>query len=334
MVSHPNRSQTIPRPAHHLQVAGRLYPNAWKIAERMRQDRGADLPHWPDWCYLPMAGWYAVVAHDSGSSTVPLKLIGNVARLAALGAWRITQGIYRFHPDTFEALSNTSMEGNLPCQVFTRLPEWCVYIETPAMFDFDNSRCYGFFVHLEHDARDSRMELRFLLDTEEMLVPFILHMGDWSVQEAVDRAMNESMRHTKSTGADTNVPDFTADIVQFLKHILPLVFYLCSKEPEYKTGATPTRPHPKRTKKGWKLFPASRPRYWHVGHETGEAIARARDRRRMTGRTGPEPHIRRAHWHGFWTGPREGERHLEVRWLPPIPVNVDLFEEGRKHAKS
>jgi hypothetical protein len=109
---------------------------------------------------------------------------------------------------------------------------------------------------------------------------------------------------------------------------LSLVIYLCSKEPEYKGGSSPSRPRPKRTKKGWRLFPASRPRVWAVGQDTGEAIARAhRQPSQQTGeRTRPEPHIRRAHWHGFWVGPRGGERRFEYKWLPPIPVNVDLYD--------
>lgn len=35
------------------------------------------------------------------------------------------------------------------------------------------------------------------------------------------------------------------------------------------------------------------------------------------------PLIRRAHWHHFWTGPRDGERKLILQWLPPIPVGAD-----------
>jgi hypothetical protein len=35
------------------------------------------------------------------------------------------------------------------------------------------------------------------------------------------------------------------------------------------------------------------------------------------------PHIRRAHWHTFRRGPRDGEQTRVIRWLPPIPVNVD-----------
>ena len=40
--------------------------------------------------------------------------------------------------------------------------------------------------------------------------------------------------------------------------------------------------------------------------------------------SGPRPHVRRAHWHSFWTGKvGSEERRLKPRWLPPIPVNLD-----------
>jgi hypothetical protein len=46
----------------HLAAAGKLYPDAWRQAEKFRADRGrAGLPAWPSWCYLPMAAWYAIV---------------------------------------------------------------------------------------------------------------------------------------------------------------------------------------------------------------------------------------------------------------------------------
>lgn len=38
---------------------------------------------------------------------------------------------------------------------------------------------------------------------------------------------------------------------------------------------------------------------------------------------GPKPHIRRTHWHGFWSGSMEGQQRFGLRWLPPIAVNVD-----------
>lgn len=40
------------------------------------------------------------------------------------------------------------------------------------------------------------------------------------------------------------------------------------------------------------------------------------------------PHMRRAHWHRFWTGPRSGERKLILKWLEPIFVNPDRGESA------
>ena len=37
----------------------------------------------------------------------------------------------------------------------------------------------------------------------------------------------------------------------------------------------------------------------------------------------PVAHMRRAHWHHYWTGPKTGERKLILKWLPPIPVNIE-----------
>ncbi len=38
------------------------------------------------------------------------------------------------------------------------------------------------------------------------------------------------------------------------------------------------------------------------------------------------PHIRSAHWHTYWFGPRSQPelRYRATRWLPPIGVNIDL----------
>ena len=43
-----------------------------------------------------------------------------------------------------------------------------------------------------------------------------------------------------------------------------------------------------------------------------------------TGRT-VRPHIRRAHWHHYWTGP--GRKSLEVRWIQPTLVLADGEQE-------
>jgi hypothetical protein len=78
------------RPRDHLLAAARLYPRAWTEFDRMRDGRSPSL-HWPDWCFLPIAGALAAAATDAGVDVSHLgrlypERVADAARLAALGA--------------------------------------------------------------------------------------------------------------------------------------------------------------------------------------------------------------------------------------------------------
>lgn len=41
-------------------------------------------------------------------------------------------------------------------------------------------------------------------------------------------------------------------------------------------------------------------------------------------RSSAKSYVRRAHWHHYWIGSeRRGDKRLELRWLPPIPVGKE-----------
>ena len=317
----------IPRPKQHLIAAGKFYPAAWRSADEFRAERGRSLPKWPAWCYLPMAGWYAIASE--GAPVLPPDRAGDVGRLAALGAWRVSQGIYRFDTDLLSGLCGTTLRREIPSEVLLRLPEWCVYIETPGM-QWLGCELYGFFAHLEWDTNTDRRELRLLIDSEDDLAPIPVHIGPWTVTEAVDRMYGEAANQARMAGE--HLPDTTQrmdqvqQIANDIQPLLALVLYLCSDEPDIvdreQPGSQPARPQPKKTKHGWRLFPPDKPRTWTVGAELGETIRRGRQERsdEHAERNSPRPHLRRAHWHGYWTGPRDGKRKFIYRWLPPIVV--------------
>ena len=314
---------TAPRPRQHLIAAGELYPGAWRTFDGFRTERGKSLPDWPGWCYVPMAAAYAVVS-GGGENRVPLQIIGDVSRLAALAAWRPTQGIYRFDDDLRRSLMATPLDGDLPCESLYRLPEWCVYCETPgAVLD---GPVYGFFAHLESDANSGREELRMLLDAQAGLIPIPIHLGTWSLQEAVARAIDVAKVHATAfgIGMPTGIQN---DITALVGPLLSLLLYLCADEAEVGDGVSrPSHPAPTRTKTGWRLFPPKEPRVWEVGARLGASLRQARsapvatDPDSQTSRARPHPHIRRAHWHTFLAGPGRTERR--IKWLPPLPVNV------------
>lgn len=272
-----------------------------------------------------MAGWLAIASDGASMDDTPklMQAAEDAYKLAAIGTWRYTQGIYRIDDDARAALSNTALHGEMPADVLLRLPQWCVYIETPGRA-WNGDTMYGFWAHLEHDVNNGRRELRMVLDTERALIPQILHLGNWTVTESITRSAAEAQIQAEQRGLPVP-PISDADIAQTstdIQPLLALVLYLCSDEPEIEDrewpGEVPGRPKPKRTKKGWRLFPPKKPRVWIVGAEIGEQL-REHNVSESSGRT-VRPHLRRAHWHGFWSGPKTGERKFRYKWLPPIIV--------------
>ena len=310
------------RPTDRLNEISKQYPSSWKQVDIFRKGKGDDLPDWPNWCFLPFAAWYAIV---SGGRQMPLEMAGDVAKLAALGTWRYTQGVYRFDADVYNSLIDTDFDREMPIEVLYRLKEWCVYIETPELAEI-----HGFFAHLEYDINTGKDELRLLIDSDQALVPIILHMGDWTVETAIEKSLGVSISNLfmiGSTHAAGEIKSQQEKIVEYnakiAKHCLSLLLYLCSDEPNIEpvAGEMPARTKPKKTKNGWKFFPPAKPKIWNVGREIGEQIRKWQKAPTGEDHASPKAHIRRAHWHGYWTGPRKEERKFIYKWVAPVFVN-------------
>lgn len=313
--------KTQDRLAKILNAATADYPGAWRLAESWRQDKGKGLPDWPDYCFFPMAGWYAAVCDELQTSSVSLPYIPDVSRLAALGAWRYTQSIYRINPALYQSLIETVPRGPLPVSLLMRLPEWCVYIETPGV-THRGDELHGFFAHMEWDVNRKQPELRLLLVKDNSLEPAPLHIGHWTITEAVDRMGSEARKNERLQDSGMRVPDdYTQTQAPELYPLISLLLYVCSDGVEYRASKPPENPQPKRTRRhGWKLFPAAHPRVWNLGDKIGETLEAAR-RESQSERKGPRPHIRRAHWHTFYAGPRDSDgRETRVKWIPPLLI--------------
>lgn len=328
MANHPSRPKNI-RPREHLRASGKLYPEAWEQVDMFRASKGKELPDWPDWCFLPMAAGYSIISRDSGLTRLPAHLIGDVARITALATWRVTQGIYRFDPALFPRIWETPVSGDVPVDVLYHLPEWCVYIETQ-----DQESMHGFWAHLEWDVNHQRPELRLLLDTESDLTPVPLHIPQNQtlaecIAQAVDQAKAQSLT-LGALGVDL-LPNASSLIKDLIEPCVSLLLYLCSQNAEVEGQGRPGNPRPKKTKKGWRLFPANQPRKWDVGARMGAALRRAYQQQEQNTDEGvgqsKRPHVRRAHWHTYWTGSGDDNKKAMLKWLPPILVNSVLGDD-------
>jgi hypothetical protein len=66
-----------------------------------------------------------------GRASLPLERAFDPMILAALCAWRMGKGVYRFDPDLLQELWETPVTGEIPGEILLHLPEWCVYLELP-----------------------------------------------------------------------------------------------------------------------------------------------------------------------------------------------------------
>ncbi len=342
----PGASLHTHRAREILAAVRNAYPDAWQLADHARARRGAGLPAWPDWCYLPLHAAYAIVS-GGGERRVPYERIHHVGIIGALAAWRITQGIYRYDPALYEAVRDTSLNGDLPVDPLYRLPEWCVYIETPDLLwpiASEERPIHGVWAHLDWGARDEgppHHELRLVLDTactpadaldpERGCIPIPIILGAGTIADAIERVIVSGTAQARAHGMQP--PDGISGaraIAPALWPLVSLVLYLCADDADIGDGTRrPENPRGKRTRRhGWRLFAADNTTTWDVGVRIGAALRRAYQAEETGRDSAPagrnvRPHMRRAHWHTFLAGPRSGDREHRIKWLPPIPVNID-----------
>ncbi len=339
-----------PRPLHWLRELGRRYPSAWKTLEEFRALRGSEPAlTWPNWVYVPVAGAYAVVS-QGGQLTATDPRVADISRVAALGAWRVTKGIYRFDPVLFDELWHSEYEGPITLEPLRHLPEWSIYVEVPELPIWQGKAVLrGFFAFLEYDMNHHNDELYLVWDLDEggkkELIGTVLHLHHQTLEEALRAAVDEGIETLQALapGDKPRIEEALGSPLEeaaerslqlnkeLAKRALSLVFYvIASRDVRPARPGQPDKPHrprPTKTRKGQVKIPAAPgPRYWDVGVRFGGLLRTAYAKAGAGQGTGSSkrPHVRRAHWHGYWVGPRSDpeKRRLELRWLPPILVGM------------
>lgn len=316
-----------------LNAVSRAYPRAWKQYDVMRATRDHAVQigvAWPNWCYAPALCAQSVIRDHLGINQLartldplPIEMGRHVAIINAFAAWRLTQGIYRFDAALYEALLNTPIEHDFPLEPFYRLPEWCVYIETPGpVFSHPSGapiRFHGFWASVLL-FEDHEHYLTLVVDNKNPNDAMTLDGGCTLIAFRI-RALGDA-------GDRFTLPPGEPWMVEGHRKLLSLVLYLCAEDADIAGDRAPCNPQPIKTKRGPRLFPAQSPTTWDVGVRLGAALRAAYRREQTESDATPtgrnvRPHVRRAHWHTFLAGPRDGERERRVRWLPPIAVKVE-----------
>ena len=236
-------SPTTHRARSILAAVARAYPSAWQDLDGFRALRGChDFMNWPDWCFVPVSGAYAVVS-GGGGQRVRFEQSGHVGLVAGLGAWRITQGVYRFDSTLYEALLATPITDEIPVDVLHHLPGWCVYIETLG-YTVYGVALHGFFAFMEVDAQSGTEELRLLLDmardpsdpfdpvrgVRSLPLPLVGRNVAASIRSLVLKGVEQAQQHGFAVSEADLAPLTSMD--REIAPLLSLLLYLCSATPD------------------------------------------------------------------------------------------------------
>jgi hypothetical protein len=140
---------------------------------------------------------------------------------------------------------------------------------------------------------------------------------------------------------NTNTSEIMLELTQFFgvmqARLGALLLYLVSDRADISPEGDSTEIRNRivaNERRGIHNFQASKVTPWEVGFRIGAEIRSFEERNQnpaeFPGTGCPmRPHVRRAHWHSFWTGPRDKpeERRKRIRWLPPTPVNVTSTDD-------
>jgi hypothetical protein len=356
--------ERVRRPVKLVTAFAQRYPGVWKHVDRLRANRDeiSKRFEWPPWCYLPWGGAKGIIALGGARDFGFLNMEG--AFLATLGSWRITKDIYIFDETVFKELWKTPIEGKLPIDVLHRLPAWCVYVAFPEprllrSSDHPGQEAYGFFAHMNHSGEGPALMMALDFGSVDRinadrigLAPYTLELREGSdllqcltAMDAKIRAKHPagyqfSERFVESLGSREECERvlLPQSVREVLEPLLSLAVYLCSTSAEIR-AQDPLRglrkSITKKTRRGGvRTFVSDAPQVWEVAFRIGATLRAAASAIGHGGDGGgthasPRPHIRRAHWHSFWTGPKATvgkpevpPRELIVKWIPPIAVAV------------
>lgn len=326
---------SVLKPKFILKNISRQWPQAWQQVKKFRSVKGKEVPDWPDWCYVPLSAGYAIYTQGGNYDSPIIDLKFSPAVITAAAAWRVSQGIYHFDADLYNSLIAQPLDDKLPCDALKRLPEWCVYIETYGA-RYCGMPFSGFWAHLEKDMNDNREELRLVLMMDDGdNIPVAIHIGDWTLEEGLQRMQAETEKNAKKY-----IPEVEFPKVNYFDDIAPLVqlvLYLCADNIDM--SKVPVHPNARVRMSGQVDVPREA-RTWNVGERIGAAIRKYQNENVQSEReyvpdslhARPRPHVRRAHWHHYWTGSRKSKQKLILKWLPPIPVGVDEEDEDKTPA--
>lgn len=319
-------------PMEAIQNINNKFPGIWNEIKKMEPYK--EKYNWPDWCYMPIA--MVITATFEHYRVMP-----QVGLIAALAGWRRYKSIFQFNTELADELKETKLDETIPIEAFDMMPYPYIFLQMQGI-------SYGALVCREYDLDHQWTEIRmYILDENGKLLGMpIIHLREGGTLrqafEDAERYTQENMKiWTGNKPSDEMINLANKFERELMRAFLPLVLYLCAGNAEIEEPFSVTR-EAKKVQLGEIREPkdkAGEVTIYPVGEEIGVRIReykenhhqRADDERKSatsTASSKKSPHVRRGHYHHYWTGSKtRGTRKLILRWTAPIIIHGNSEHE-------
>lgn len=210
--------------------------------------------------------------------------------------WQYTRSVYRFDPLIYQELIHQDLDV-FPESILDDFPEPSIFIETKN----DAQEQEGFFAQIDKQDNLYRLLLLFVSSKEEAFLTQLPICPYENLSELIKTLLH----------------DFQPDSAQMyyaeqkFKQALNLILYFGCNNVDFSGRKIPTYQKQFKPKKAITFYT--------MGKTIAKAIRGEQKKEKEQGKQ--IPHIRRAHYHHYWTGKRDGERNQIRRFVYPVFVN-------------
>ncbi|UFS99122.1 hypothetical protein [Nocardia huaxiensis] len=317
---------------------GRSNPAIAEILDRLRRGMTGGGLEGVRLVKTTLAEIEAVEGRDTATYTGVTVQTAEAARL-----WRRHRVVYRVHPGLAAGLIATDTQSEVPCEVFRRLPHPNPFIVFPVpllapiaqnhfgLTVVGQPMYVGMLITgvnefeqlcstTDPDVRQLCVALASTIHYEgqspghDETLLFIPLTGKFSVDGLIERNTEYE-----------SLGEFSGDDQRMVYNLaFSLLLYLCSDHRDARTH------QPEVGRRGKKARRTAH-NVIDVGFDIGPDLQAVHndfgDENDGTGPSGHvRPHLRRAHWHTYWTGPRDNPTPV-IRWLHPIVVHKEAKQD-------
>lgn len=271
-----------------------------------------------------------------------------------LELWESSKQVYRVNDGLWNEMSIEEAE-ELPMSLLNRMPYDCLFIQHRELMEVPLGESghravierEGYFCFRDDDgfhiaALNGRSD--FMPRQENAITPMPVSfdkcesVGDCMgvITKAVSLYTKAARDKMEKELGFSPADDYVASGARLLMETMGFsdigklagtLMYICSKEADVRTVYVPQKNQSRKSRQtdctvhdvGFRIAPQLAEVRRVYEHDAEERIGGA------TGRH-VAPHVRRGHWHGYWTGPRENPTGLEIKWIAPTVVNSSRGE--------